>query len=92
MLHQGFAEDDESFRDLALELHRELGLKPWHPLVFDVGSIAEDGNAPDEPVAPSRLADGSRHPPQARRGGREVNRPSALTRRLRSVVGTLIRL
>jgi hypothetical protein len=49
MIHQGYAEDDEAFRDLALELHRELGLKPWHPFVVDVGSIAEDGDAPDDP-------------------------------------------
>jgi hypothetical protein len=49
MLHNGYSEDDRALRDVALELHRELGLKPWHPLVIDVGSIAEPGNEPDDP-------------------------------------------
>jgi hypothetical protein len=38
--------------DLALELHRELGLKPWHPSIFAVGSIGEadeERNPPDDP-------------------------------------------
>jgi hypothetical protein len=43
MLEQGCGEDDRDFRDLALELHLELGLRPWHPLVVDV---AEDGEPP----------------------------------------------
>jgi len=38
--------------DLALELHRELGLKPWHPSIFAVGSIGEvdeECNSLDDP-------------------------------------------
>jgi hypothetical protein len=31
------------------------GLKPWHPLVFDVGSIAEDGESC--PTIPSHIND-----------------------------------
>ena len=38
MVQQGFSEDDRSVRDLARELHLELGLKPWHPRVVDVTS------------------------------------------------------
>jgi len=44
MVQRGCSEDDRSVRDLAGELHRELGLRPWHPLVVDV---AADGEAPD---------------------------------------------
>jgi hypothetical protein len=38
MVEQGSSEDDRSVRDLAGELHLELGLKLWHPRVADVGS------------------------------------------------------
>jgi len=37
-------EGDKEFKRLALELHRRLGLKPWHPNVFDV-----DLYAPSDP-------------------------------------------
>lgn len=43
MRREGCGDDDRGFRDLALELHLELGLKPWHPHVIDV---AADGKAP----------------------------------------------
>jgi hypothetical protein len=43
MLQQGYDEDGRDFRDLALELHLELGLRPWHPHVIDV---AADGEPP----------------------------------------------
>jgi len=49
LLSQGYSEDSDEFRDLSLELRRELGLKPWHPDVFDVGDITEDGVPPDDP-------------------------------------------
>jgi hypothetical protein len=46
---QGYSQDSDEFAWVSLELHRELGLKPWHPFVVDVGSIAEDGDAPGDP-------------------------------------------
>jgi hypothetical protein len=39
MVRRGLSED---VRDLATELHLELGLKPWHPRVADVGSEPPD--------------------------------------------------
>jgi hypothetical protein len=41
----------------ALELHRELGLKVWHPFVTDVGSIGEADEDCDPPDDQSRLRD-----------------------------------
>ena len=46
---QGYSEDSDEFRGLSLELRRELGLKPWDWDVFEVGSIGEDGEPPDDP-------------------------------------------
>jgi len=78
MIHQGYADDDESLMWVVLELHRELGLKPWHPLVIDVGSVGAR-----RPVAPEGLADGARDPPPARRG--DVNSTANLAARSRVV-------
>jgi len=57
MLHQGFSEDDDAFRDVALELHRELKLQPWHPFVVDVGSIGDPDEECSPPDDPSHLRD-----------------------------------
>ena len=57
MTHQGYSEDDENFRDLAVELHRELGLKPWHPFVVDVGSVGDPDEECSPPDDPSNLRD-----------------------------------
>jgi len=56
-LHQGFSEDDDAFRDVALELHRELKLQPWHPFVVDVGSIGDPDEECSPPDDPSHLRD-----------------------------------
>jgi hypothetical protein len=37
-------EEDKEFKKLRLALHRRLGLRPWHPNIFDV-----DLYVPDEP-------------------------------------------
>jgi hypothetical protein len=35
--------DDEIYRKLSLELHRELGLRPWHPdVLLDVTADMEE--------------------------------------------------
>jgi len=39
-------EDSDYFKRVALELHRRLGLKPWHENVFD---LTIDDEAPDDP-------------------------------------------
>ena len=57
MLHQGYSEDDDAFRDLALELHRELKLQPWHPFVVDVGSVGDPDEECSPPDDPSQLRD-----------------------------------
>jgi hypothetical protein len=46
ILHE-VGEDSEAFRILALELHSELGLRPWNPIVFDIDILDDD--PPDEP-------------------------------------------
>jgi hypothetical protein len=49
LYHDGYDESDRMVRDEAIELHRMLGLKPWHPFVIDVGSVAEEFEPPDDP-------------------------------------------
>jgi hypothetical protein len=36
MQHDGVDESSREWLDLTLALHRELGLKPWHPFIFDL--------------------------------------------------------
>jgi len=50
-LHE-VGEDSEAFRLLALELHYELGLRPWNPFVFDIDILDDDPPCePDRRVA-----------------------------------------
>jgi hypothetical protein len=37
MLHRGVPDDASEFYNLEMELHRELGLRPWHEFIFNVG-------------------------------------------------------
>ena len=43
LLDEGRA-DEKEFDKIRLALHRRLGLKPWHPNVFDVDLYAPDNN------------------------------------------------
>jgi hypothetical protein len=43
MQRDGVAQNSREFIEVALALHRELGLKPWHPDVF--------GLDPDTPIS-----------------------------------------
>jgi hypothetical protein len=47
LYHEGYDESDQMVRDEAIELHRALGLRPWHPLVVDVTPLGMDEDPPD---------------------------------------------